>query len=91
MHKVTAKGGTLDGRTYLVPEGTDILDPHPSSPAGRYKVKGHTATWVPNKTTGTPPAGEPGAPEHPGTPSVANSTEGAPVITQTPPKPAPQG
>lgn len=63
MHKVTAKGGTLNGRTYLVPEGADILDPHPSSPAGRYKVKGNTATWVPNKTTGTPPTAEPGAPE----------------------------
>lgn len=46
--KVTAKGGPLDGKTYVVHETAKQLDPHPAVTGGHYKVNEKTATWQPD-------------------------------------------
>ena len=52
MPRVTLTDGPLKGHRYDIPDGAEVLDPHPGLPRGRYVVKGDSASWVPNKTSG---------------------------------------
>ena len=45
-HKVTAKNGPLDGKTFLVNENATTFTHH-AAPGGTYKVNTKTATWQP--------------------------------------------
>ncbi|MEX1078894.1 MAG: hypothetical protein WED09_07285 [Homoserinimonas sp.] len=60
MIKVTAEGGALNGKRFLVHESAKALDKHPATPNGQYLVKGKKAIWTPNKTTAKTAEVEPG-------------------------------
>lgn len=47
-NQITAKGGPLDGKQFLVHETAERLDPHPGVTGGHYKVNPKTATWQPD-------------------------------------------
>lgn len=53
MIKVTAKGGALNGKTFVVPETATTIDAHHSDEKGHYAIKGKTATWTPAKEKAT--------------------------------------
>ena len=42
--KITAHGGPLDGRSFILPAGTDDLTHHAVT-GGTYTVEGTAATW----------------------------------------------
>lgn len=46
--QITAKGGPLDGKEFLVHETAERLDEHPSVTGGHYKVNDKSATWQPD-------------------------------------------
>lgn len=59
--KITAKGGPLNGKTYLVPENLTRIDVPAEQGAGHYKVNGKSATWK---------ADQPDAPTEPDAPDA---------------------
>lgn len=58
--KITAKGGPLDGKTYLVPENLTRIDVPADQGAGHYKINEKTATWKADHPDTAP---EPEAPD----------------------------
>ena len=57
MKHITCKGGPLDGKHYTVPEHATQLTGMVTE-GGKYRVKGKTATWTPDKDTQTSPEAE---------------------------------
>jgi hypothetical protein len=83
--QITAKGGPLDGKEFLVHETAERLDEHPGVKGGHYKVNDKTATWQPDAKL-KPAAPKPSKPTASKSAALKPATDAATSAPSTPPE-----